>query len=97
VRDVVGNLFHRLGMVGAIVLASALIFGAVAGGVIVHRLDTTPSASSEQGQGAEQGDKAEKSNKSQGQAMKQKHANSNGQKNSSKSKETSQDGEDKDA
>ncbi len=44
-------------MVGAIVIASALIFGAVAGGVIVHRLDTTPSASSEQAQGDESGEK----------------------------------------
>jgi len=57
VRDVVANLLHRLGMVGAIVIASALIFGAVAGGVIVHRLDTTPSASSEQAQGDESGEK----------------------------------------
>jgi len=56
-RDVVANLLHRLGMVGAIVIASALIFGAVAGGVIVHRLDTTPSASSEQAQGDESGEK----------------------------------------
>ena len=57
VRDVVANLLHRLGMVGAIVIASALIFGAVAGGVLVHRLDTTPSASSEQAQGEESGEK----------------------------------------
>jgi len=57
VRDVVANLLHRLGMVGAIVIASALIFGAVAGGVIVHRMDTTPSASSEQAQGDESGEK----------------------------------------
>ena len=60
VRDVVANLLHRLGMVGAIVIASALIFGAVAGGVIVHRLDTTPSASSEQAQGDESGQKTNK-------------------------------------
>jgi uncharacterized membrane protein len=59
---VVANLFRRLGMVGAIVLASALIFGAVAGGVIVYRLDTTPSASSEQDQAAEAGDKTKENN-----------------------------------
>jgi uncharacterized membrane protein len=89
-RDVVKNLFHRLGMVGAIVVASALIFGAVASGVIVHRLDTTPSASSEQDQGAAAADQAkekvqkkgEKGN-GQGQEMKQQHAN-NGQNNSTK-------------
>ena len=57
VRDVVANLLHRLGMVGAIVIASAVIFGAVAGGVIVHRMDTTPSASSEQAQGDDSGEK----------------------------------------
>src|SRR5260370_21048869 len=57
VRDVVANLLHRLGMVGAIVIASALIFGAVAGGGIVNRLDTTPTASSGQPQGTESGGK----------------------------------------
>ncbi len=35
-------------MVGAILLASALIFGAIAGGVIVHRLQAEPAASSQQ-------------------------------------------------
>jgi uncharacterized membrane protein len=55
----VANLFRRLGMVGAIVIASALIFGAVAGGVIVHRLDTNPSASSERAQGDESGQEAD--------------------------------------
>lgn len=92
VRDMVANLFQRLGMVGSIVLASALIFGAVAGGVIVHRLDTTPSASSEQDQAAEAGDNTqEKSANSHGQAMKKKHAD-NGHKDSAKP----EDPEDKD-
>src|SRR5258708_35464070 len=50
-RDVVATLLHRLGMVGAIVIASALIFGAVAARVIVHRLVTTPSPSREPDQG----------------------------------------------
>src|SRR5260370_4673102 len=58
VRDVVANLLHRLGMAGAIVLASALIFGAVARGVLVHPLDTPPSASSEPAQGEESGEKS---------------------------------------
>ena len=55
----VRGVFGRLGMVGAILLASALIFGAIAGGVVVHRLESTPSASSTQQQGDnadEQGD-----------------------------------------
>jgi uncharacterized membrane protein len=92
VRDVVTNLFHRIGMVGAIVIASALIFGALAGGVIVHRLDTTPSASSEQAQGDQSGQKAgEGANTSQG--SKNNGANrggNNGQQDSSNS-ENSQD------
>ena len=45
VRDLVRNLFHRLGMVGVSVVASALIFGALAGGVIVHRLQSASSSS----------------------------------------------------
>ncbi|GAC1664682.1 MAG: hypothetical protein PVS2B1_23810 [Candidatus Dormibacteraceae bacterium] len=65
-RDVVTNLFHKLGMTGAIIIASALIFGVVAGGVIVHRLDTTPSASSEQEQGAEADDHAKEKGEKQG-------------------------------
>ncbi|MHB8686407.1 MAG: hypothetical protein ACYDB4_04330 [Candidatus Dormibacteraceae bacterium] len=55
----VRGVFDRLGMVGAILLASALIFAAIAGGVVVHRLESSPAASStqEQGnQGDEQGD-----------------------------------------
>jgi hypothetical protein len=56
---VVRGVFGRLGMAGAILLASALIFGAIAGGVIVHRLESKPSASSTQQRGDnadEQGD-----------------------------------------
>lgn len=47
VKGVVG----RLGMVGAILLASALIFGAIAGAVVVHRLQSAPAASSTQQRG----------------------------------------------
>lgn len=46
-------------MVGVILLVSALIFGALAGGVIIHRLDTTPTAAHEPRQAekdVEQGD-----------------------------------------
>jgi uncharacterized membrane protein len=86
VRDVVANLLHRLGMVGAIVIASALIFGAVAGGVIVHRLDTTPSASSEQAQGDESGEKTSDAAKKTP-ASKSKPAN-NDQQDSSESEDS---------
>lgn len=75
-------------MVGAIVTASALIFGAVAGGVIVHRLDTTSTVSSEQAQPDESSQEAgEMAKKSHG--PKTKPAN-NGHQDSPKS-ESSQD------
>ena len=48
VRDLVRNLFHRLGMVGVILVASLLIFGALASGVIVHRLQSPPAFSQHQ-------------------------------------------------
>jgi hypothetical protein len=47
---VVKGVFDRLGMAGAILLASALIFGAIGGGVIVHRLQPAPAASNTQDQ-----------------------------------------------
>ena len=46
-------------MVGAIVVATALIFAGIAGAVVVHRLDAAPAASSTQehaSQSDEQGD-----------------------------------------
>jgi uncharacterized membrane protein len=58
-NDLVKGVFERLGMVGAIVLATALIFAGIAGGVVVHRLEAAPAASSTQEQGNqsdEQGD-----------------------------------------
>jgi NAD/NADP transhydrogenase alpha subunit len=71
-------------MVGAIVVASALIFGALAGGVIVHRLDTTSSVSSEQEQSAGTSEKSqktqekgEKSDQGNGRATKKKNATKN--------------------
>lgn len=79
-------------MVGAVVVASALIFGAVAGGVIVHRLDVTPSASSEQehGAAADKADKGKENGEQKGekgkghrQEIKKKHA-ANGQQDSTK-------------
>ena len=70
-NDVVRGLLHRLGLVGAILIASALIFGAIAGGVVVHRLQATPTASSEHQQG-EQG-----AQESPAPAKKNKHANQN--------------------
>jgi hypothetical protein len=48
---VVKGIFGRLGMVGAILIVSALIFGVIAGGVVVHRLQSAPAASSTQQRG----------------------------------------------
>jgi hypothetical protein len=45
-NDVVKGVFGRLGMVGVTLIASALIFGAIAGGVVIHRLQSTSVASS---------------------------------------------------
>jgi hypothetical protein len=42
-------------MGGAILLVSALIFGALAGGVVIQRLHANPAASSEQQQTGETG------------------------------------------
>lgn len=50
-------------MVGVILLASALLFGALAGAVVVHRLDMAPTASNESAptdKAGEQGDKQQK-------------------------------------
>lgn len=49
-------------MVGVILLASALLFGVLAGAVVVHRLDMTPTASSVSAPSdkAEHGDKQAK-------------------------------------
>jgi hypothetical protein len=52
---VVTGAFDRLGTVGAIVLASAVIFAGIAGGVVVHRLDSAPVASSLHEQGKQLG------------------------------------------
>jgi hypothetical protein len=42
-------------MAGAILLVSALIFGALAGGIVVQRLNSNPAASSEQDRSDEMG------------------------------------------
>jgi cytoskeletal protein RodZ len=52
------NFFGRLGMVGAFVILAALVFGVLAGGVIVHRLETNPASSQQQhGEAQDQKDK----------------------------------------
>ena len=67
----VRNFYSRIGLAGAILVASMAIFAFLAGGVIVHRLETTPTASSEQ-QGEQQAEndqgesKAKKANPGHG-------------------------------
>jgi hypothetical protein len=76
-NDVVKGVFRRLGMVGAILVASAVIFGAIAGGVVVHRLQSAPVASSTQNQGSnadEQGDKGDTQGHGQSKNKPPKHA-----------------------
>jgi hypothetical protein len=74
VRDVVRNVYGRLGMVGVILLVSALIFSALAGGVIIHRLDMTPTASNESAQSEDNAEKIDKQSKP-AKTPKSNHAN----------------------
>src|ERR1700694_893311 len=55
-NDVVRGVLGRLGIVGVSLVACALILGAIAGGVVVHRLQAAPAASStqERGQNADE-------------------------------------------
>lgn len=76
-NDVVKGVFGRLGMVGAILIASALIYGAIAGGVIIHRLESPRVASSAQEQGNngdEQGDNGDAQGQGQSKHKAPKHA-----------------------
>jgi hypothetical protein len=41
-------VWSRLGLVGVTLLASALVFGALAGAIVLHRVATTPAASHQQ-------------------------------------------------
>lgn len=59
-RDVVRNVVNRLGMVGVILLASALLFGALAGAIVVYRVETMPTASNESTQAGSAGEKSGK-------------------------------------
>jgi len=66
IGDVVRGMISRVGMAGSILIVSLVIFAFLAGGVVVHRLNTAPVASSQEQQ--EQND--------QGQAKpKAKHPN----------------------
>jgi len=65
--DVVSNAIQRLGMTGLILVVSLVIFAFLAGGVVIHRLETAPTASSEQQTENDQGEsKTKKSNPGQG-------------------------------
>ena len=65
--DVVSNAIQRLGMTGLILVVSLVIFAFLAGGVVIHRLEATPTASSEQQTENDQGEsKTKKSNPGQG-------------------------------
>ena len=77
-------------MVGAILIASALIFGAIAGGVVVHRLQATPTASGEQQQGDQDAEKSSPPKQS-------KHANQGDQGDQDHQDSAEQGDKDKDA
>jgi len=55
--DVVASLINRVGMAGLILVGSLVIFAFLAGGVVIHRLNTTPAAAGQQAeQQPEQGE-----------------------------------------
>jgi hypothetical protein len=90
-NDVVKGVLRRLGMVGATLIASALIFGAIAGVVVIHRLQSTSVASSTQEQGDKAGEQGDKGN-----AQGQSHSKSKG-KHAALSSPEPEDSQDKDA
>ena len=60
-----GNLFSRIGITGLSIVAAALIFGVLAGGIVVHRLEASPAASQseqqqQQGEASDRQDRAKK-------------------------------------
>jgi hypothetical protein len=57
------RLIAPLGMTGLVIVFAALVFGVIAGGVIVHRLEFPPTA----GQEAQQGDNSEQQSKNSAQ------------------------------
>ena len=67
-NDWMGSFLRRviaqLGMTGLIIAAAALIFGALAGGVVVHRLETAPTSNQEaqQSEASDQNDGEQKDN-----------------------------------
>lgn len=85
---------RRLGLAGAILIASVFVFGVLAGAVVVNRLQTTPTAGvQEQGDKAEKAEPAEKDAEDKGESKKPKHPNKgHGQK--QKAPEKSPDNED---
>jgi len=48
IGDVVRNAISRIGMAGLILIVSMVIFAFLAGGVVVHRLQTSQTASVDQ-------------------------------------------------
>ena len=48
IGDVVRNAISRIGIAGLILIVSMVIFALLAGGVVVHRLGTSPTATVEQ-------------------------------------------------
>lgn len=88
--DVVRGVFGRLGMVGAILVTSALIYGAIAGAVVIHRLESPPVASSTQVQGNnadEHGDTGDAQGHGQSKSKAPKHAHPSAEPNESQDKD----------
>ena len=75
VRDLVTSVIRRLGVAGAILIASVVFFAALGGAVVVHRLQTASTATvHEKGETAERDDQGEEAGQHRGQS-KPKHPN----------------------
>ena len=68
------RLIAQLGVTGLIIVVAALVFGVVAGGVVVHRLEASPAASQEGQQGEASDQKDEGPPKGQGHGHGNGHA-----------------------
>ena len=84
IGDVVRNAISRIGMAAVILIVSMVIFAFLAGGVVVHRLQTSQTAS------VEQSDKQDDQGARNHGQSKPKHPN-NGHGNANKSNDSDED------
>jgi len=77
VGDLVRNFVSRVGLAGIILIASLVIFAFLAGGVVVHRLETTPTAAGQQEE--KQGEQAAENDQGESKSKKASQGRGNSQ------------------